>query len=125
MKITYTTLDGRISFEFEASTQQDLFREIGRFQEVFENDAAARIGDKDVTGDDVRFVVRQSEYEDEKGKKKLATYYEKRVISGPMKGYKKEFGVYEDASGLFPRSKPPAENALPGYNGWYKYNPSK
>ena len=38
MKVKYTTASGRLSAEFEADSQKDLFSEINRFQEVFEED---------------------------------------------------------------------------------------
>lgn len=120
MKVSYTSADGRLTFETEADKQQDLFEAIASFQEVFENDASALINGNLVTANDIKFIVREAEFKDEKGKTKKANYYEKRVVSGPMRGYKKEYGQYEDGSGLFPK-RAPKENAIQGDNDWYRY----
>jgi hypothetical protein len=37
MKVTYTTNGGRLTAEFEADNQRDLFSQLGTFQEVFGN----------------------------------------------------------------------------------------
>lgn len=124
MKFSYTSKDGQIGFDFDANTPQEAFKKIADFQEIFENDAAADVGGKFVgpkEAGEVRYVVRNVAYTDEKGKPKQATYYEKRVISGPMKGYRKDYGLLEDGSGMFPK-KAPTEKSVPGFNNWYKYD---
>lgn len=40
MQLTYTTPDGRIKFEFEATNVKDAFMKIGMLQEAFEADTA-------------------------------------------------------------------------------------
>lgn len=121
MKLEYTTKDQRMTVTVEGSTQKDLWREISRFQEVFENDAAAKQNGEVVTGNDVRYVVRKGKYTDEKGKEKTAEYFEKRVVSGPMLGYQKSYGILDDGTdGLFPKWNVPDGN-IPGFNGWSKY----
>ena len=37
MKVNYKTGNGRISVEIEGDSQRDIFAEIARFQEVFED----------------------------------------------------------------------------------------
>lgn len=124
MKITYTTGDGRLSIEFEASTQKEAFRELHRFQEVFEDKAEAFIDGKLVTSDDVRYIVRKADYVDDKGKQKQAEYFEKQIRNGPLSWYKKSFGVLDDGTdGLFPKKAPVDDpNITVGKNGWHKYN---
>jgi hypothetical protein len=120
MKLTYTTADGRLTFEIEGKTQLDLWTELARIQETFEDNPSANINGKEVSGGDVRYRVRQAKFVDEKGKDAVADYYEKVVISGPMKWYKKSYGVLNDKSGgLFPHKAPDKPNVNKGYNGWY------
>lgn len=123
MKVSYTTKNGRMTVEFEVSSQKELFRELHRFQEVFEDTATAKVHDKFVESDDIRYVVRKSEYLDPKtNKSKAAEYFETRVGSGPMTGWKKQFGVLDDGTeGLFPKRKVEGDGLQPGFNGWHKY----
>lgn len=123
MKVTYKTKNGRLQVEFEVSNQKELFRELNKFQEVFEDTAAAKVNGKYEESDDIRYVVRKVDYEDEKGKSKQAEYFETRVGSGPLAGWKKTFGVLDDGSdSLFPKRYIEGENLTHGYNGWHKYN---
>jgi hypothetical protein len=125
MKFSRFSKDGNTKVEFDANTAQEAFSQIAAFEEIFENDAAAMIGGKFVgpnEAGEVRFIVRNVPYKDEKGKEKIATYYEKRVISGPMQGYRKEYGLLEDGSGMFPKRKSKDDTTVEhGYNGWYKF----
>jgi len=137
MKIKYFSKDGTLGFEADVSTEQEAFAAIAKFQEIFENDAVADINGKEVVGTDIKFVVRNVPYKDDKGKEKIATYYEKRVLSGDMRYYKKEYGLYEDASGMFPKAssdhleglkKQAAANGdelQVGKNGWYNYRKNR
>jgi len=121
MKLEYTTRDGRMTVTLEGSTQKDVWRELSRFQEVFENDAEANIDGKTLVADDVRFRVRKGQYTDEKGKDKTAEYFEKVVGSGPLKWYKKQFGILDDGTdGLFPKWQVP-DGHKAGLNGWSKF----
>jgi hypothetical protein len=123
MKLVYTTGDGRLSVELEADTQKELFRQLSRFQEVFEETASATIDGSKVTSTDIRYRVRSSGYTDEKGKDKTAEYFEKVVVSGPLTGWKKAYGTLDDGSqGLFPKWKVDDANCDVGDNGWHKYN---
>ena len=38
MKLRYTTKNGKISVEFDGDSHRDLFEQINKFQEVFEED---------------------------------------------------------------------------------------
>ena len=42
MKLTYTTKNGRISVEIEGDSQRELFAQINKFQEVFEEDVCGK-----------------------------------------------------------------------------------
>ena len=53
MKLTYTTKNGRITAEIEGESQKDLFGELNRFQEVFEETNCGKCG-----SDDIKYVVR-------------------------------------------------------------------
>lgn len=122
MKVRYTTKNGRMTVEFDVSSQKELFRELHKFQEVFEDVAAAKLPDGFVESDDIRYIVRKADYEDEKGKIKQAEYFETRVGSGKLMGWKKQFGVLDDGTeGLFPKRKVEGENIQQGYNGWHRY----
>jgi len=121
MELNYTTKDGRLTVKLTGSTQKELFRELHRFQEVFEDSASAKINNKYETSDDIRYIVRKSKYTDEKGKEKEAEYFEKRIFSGPLAGYQKSFGVLDDGTyGLFPK-KAPDGNYEKGFGNWYKF----
>lgn len=121
-KLTYTTADGRITVEIEGTSDKELFRKLSRFQEIFEDSPSAKIDGKEVSGGDVTYRVRKSKYTDEKGKEKEAEYFEKLVTSGPLKWYKKSYGILDDGSdNLFPKRNVDDENSVIGNNGWHKY----
>lgn len=105
MKLTYTTKNGRISVEVEGESQKDLFLELSRFQEVFEETACGKCG-----SDDLRFVVRTVEDNQ---------YYELRCMKC---GARLAFGVHKKGGGLFPKRKDNDGKWLPD-NGWVKWNP--
>lgn len=137
MKIKYFSKDGTLGFEADVSTDIEAFTAIAKFQEIFENDAVAEIDGQEVVANDVRFVVRDVDYKDDKGKTKSATYYEKRVMSGPMRYYKKEYGLGLEKPGMFPKAsgdhmreleKQANENGdklVLGKNGWYNYRKNR
>ena len=52
MKVNYKTINGRLSVELEGDSQRDIFQEIARFQEVFEETVCGKCG-----SDNIRFVV--------------------------------------------------------------------
>lgn len=129
MKLLYTTKNGRLQVELEADTQSDLWRELARFQEVFEEEASGNVSEngtkKMVSSSDIKLVVRTAEGTNDKGKPETYEYYEKVVVSGPLAGYKKSFGLLNDKSGgLFPK-KAPEKDVIYGLKGWYKYNGPK
>lgn len=110
MKLQYTTKDGRMTVEFEGSTQTDVVDQLASFQEVFEDNVCRKNGKE---SDDVVWRVR--EVDDNK-------YYEKYVISGPLKGTKKSYGQHKKGGGLFPKVKDSKGSYLPD-NGWVRWNP--
>ena len=53
MKVTYTTNNKRISAEIEGDSHRDIFAEISKFQEVFEQGVCGKCG-----SENIKFVVR-------------------------------------------------------------------
>lgn len=123
MKLSYTTKDGRMTVELEAANDKEMFRKLARFQEIYEDTPAAKLGEKLVSGGDVTYRVRKAKYVDEKGKEKEAEYFEKVVTSGELMWYKKSFGVLDDSTdNLFPKRPSEEDKDVErGFNGWHKY----
>lgn len=105
MKLTYTTRNGKISVEVEGDSHRDLFEQINKFQEVFEEDVCGKCGHENI-----RFVVRTVDDN---------SYYELRCSSC---GARLAFGANKKGGGLFPRRKDSEGNWLPD-SGWVKWNP--
>lgn len=112
MKVSYTTRDGRLTFEIEGATQTDIWEQLASIQEVFEDTTCTKYGQQD---DNTRFVVREND--DNK-------YYELRYNGNNTKlfGVRKAFGQHKKGGGLFPRRKDESGSYLPD-NGWVKWNP--
>ena len=53
MKVNYQTKNGRLSVQLEGDSQKEIFEQISRFQEVFEETACGKSG-----SENIRFVVR-------------------------------------------------------------------
>lgn len=122
MKLIYKTQDGKFTVELEGNSEKELWRKLAKFQEIFDDNPTATVDNKTITETNYRFCVRKASYVDEKGKEKQAEYFEKRVVGGPLRGYKKDFGALDDGSdNLFPK-KAPDENSIKGLNNWYKYH---
>lgn len=108
MKISYTTRNGRISFEFEATKPQEIWTQLCELQELFEETCGK------CNSDDIKYVIRKAK--NEKGKEFL--YYELRC----RKCWAKlSYGIFEDASGLFPKRKR-EDGKIKGTNGWCIFN---
>lgn len=104
MKVQYKTGDGRLSVELEGESQRDLFEQLYRFQEVFEEAGCGKCHSTDV-----RYVVRNVDDN---------LYYEKRCNKC---GARLSFGSHKKGGGLFPKRKE-GDNWLPD-GGWVKWNP--
>ena len=105
MKLNYTTANKRITAEFEADTHRELFTQISKFQEVFEETKCGKCG-----SENLRFVVRTVDDNE---------YYELRCMDC---GAKLAFGSMKKGGGLFPKRKDADGNWLPD-GGWQKWNP--
>ena len=105
MKVNYQTSNGRISVEIEGDSQRDIFAEIARFQEVFEETVCGKCG-----SENLRFVVRNVDDN---------LYYELKCLDC---GAKLAFGVMKKGGRLFPKRKDKEGNWLPNA-GWVKWNP--
>lgn len=103
MKLKYTTNNGRISVELEADTQRELFAQIAKFQEVFEETNCGKCGD-----DNLKFVVRTVDDNE---------YFELRCSKC---GAKLAFGSMKKGGGLFPKRKD--GDSWLADNGWLKWN---
>lgn len=104
MKLRYTTKSGRITAEIDGESQKDLFTELNRFQEVFEETNCGKCG-----SDDIKYIVRTVDENQ---------YYELRCMKCSAK---LAFGVHKKGGGLFPKRKD-GDNWLPD-SGWVKWNP--
>jgi hypothetical protein len=96
---------GTFSVEFERGTDVELFEEVARFQEVFDNEKCGKC-----ESSNVRFVVREDKEENK--------YYELRCMDC---GAKLAFGCHKKGGGLFPKRKDAEGNWKPT-KGWVKYN---
>ena len=105
MKVTYKTRNGKLSVELEGDSQRDIFAEISKFQEVFEEDTCGKCG-----SDNIKFVVRNVADN---------LYYELRCADC---GARLAFGSMKKGGGLFPKRKDAEGNWLPD-RGWVKWNP--
>lgn len=103
MKLTYTTNNRRITAEFEADTQRELFAQISKFQEVFEEDKCGKC-----QGENLKFCVRTVDDNE---------YFELRCADC---GAKLAFGSMKKGGGLFPKRKD-GDSWLPD-GGWQKWN---
>lgn len=110
MKVMYTTTNGRMSIEFEASTHKGIWRVLDSFQEVFEEKNC-----KKCKSENIRCVIRKA-----KKKDKEYEYYELRCNDC---GAKLPFGILDDGSdNLFPKRKDD-DGKIRGKYGWVKWNP--
>ena len=105
MKLSYTTRNGRINVQVEGESQKDIFTELGRFQEVFEEDTCGKCG-----ADDIKFIVRTVDDNQ---------YYELRCSKCASR---LAFGVHKKGGGLFPKRKDQDGKWLAD-GGWVKWNP--
>lgn len=113
MKLQYTTPDGNMTVEFEGDTQTDIVAQLSAFQDTFVDRPTAKFKGEFVNGLDngayIKYIVRNVDDN---------LYYEKRIIGGPMHGFKKALGVHKKGGGLFPKYDIP-ENCIPAHNGWH------
>ena len=103
MRLSYTTKNNRLQVEIEGESQRDLFNELNKFQEVFENDVCGKC-----QGEDIQYVVRTVDDNQ---------YYELKCKSC---GAKLAFGSHKKGGGLFPKRKE-VDTWLPD-GGWMKWN---
>jgi hypothetical protein len=109
MKCTYTSHDGRLSFEFDADSQKAIFAKLGMLQEVFEADTSCGC----CSSTNIRFRVRHVESRD--GRK--CDYYE--LQCGDCNA-RLCFGQHQVGNTLFAKRKDQEGNPLPA-RGWSVY----
>lgn len=104
MKVNYRNSNGRLSAEFDAETQRDLFEQLSRFQEVFDEGVCGKCG-----SEHLKYVVRVVEENH---------YYEIRCLDC---GAVLQFGLHKKGGGLFPKRKDKEGAWLPD-KGWMKWD---
>jgi hypothetical protein len=108
MKVNYQTGNGRLSVALEGDGQADIFHEISRFQEVFEQNTCGKCGNEDI-----RFVVRNNDDN---------LYHELHCKDLGCRA-KLAFGAHKKGGGLFPKRKD-GDDWLPN-GGWVRWNKEK
>jgi len=103
MKVTYTTANGRISFEVDATTGKQAFEVVAAIQEIFEESACGAC-----KSPSIRFDVREWD-----GNK-----YFKMACNAC--GAQIDFGQHKDGKGLFVKRMDKDKRPLPD-NGWYHW----
>ena len=98
---------GPLVFEFDGDNHQELFEQIARTQEVFDNKCTR------CDNDEVRFILRTDD-EDNK-------YYEMQCTN-PNCRAKLAFGCNKKGGGMFPKRKDKEGNMV-GKWGWGIWNP--
>jgi len=112
MKVSYTTRDGRMTFELEGDTQAELWRQIASVQEVFE---CGTLNKFDKVSDEVVYTTRFDADENENFELRYAG------TDPELWGVKKAFGQKKKGGILFPKRKNKEGEYLPD-NGWVKYD---
>jgi len=105
MKVNYTTNNNKINVEIEGDSHRDIFDQISRFQEVFEQGTCGKC-----SSENLKYVVRTVEDNQ---------YFELRCANCTAR---LSFGANKKGGGLFPRRKDSAGSWLPDA-GWVKWNP--
>jgi hypothetical protein len=104
MKVIYSTADGRLQFEFEATSGKEAFGRVAEFQETFEEAACGCCN-----SDAIRCEVRHFE----------GNAYHKLLCNEC--GATLDFGQHKDTTrGLFAKRKDDTRKRLPA-RGWYRY----
>jgi hypothetical protein len=115
MEMKYRSACGRYEVMFDEKSQDSLFAQIAKFQEIFEDDVSVVIEGTAVPISDIKFRTRKNKDGD--------VFYEK-VYSGSnpkLFGYKMEYGnSKEDKGSLFPKRKDKDNNYYKN-GGWHKW----
>ena len=104
-----------MTVELTGNSDKELWDQLARFQEVFENlSCRVKIDNTWYESDNVRFIHRTvDQYH----------YYELRCIEpGPLFGYRMDFGQRQDGGNFFPKRKDKAGNWISN-SGWYRWEP--
>lgn len=110
MRVTYTV--GNVGVEVEGKDDKDVFKQLAHLSELYSVTTCECCGN-----DNLKFVVRTVEVEDEKTKKKRpADYYELHCTDSKCRARFSYGQSMERPGELFPKRKE-------GTNGWSKYVP--
>jgi len=107
MKVRYATPDQRLAFEFEAQTDKQVFAQLARIQEVFEESACGCCGSHDV-----HHEVREFDGNN---------YY--KLVCAPC-GATLDFGQNKVGDTLYPKRLHKDTRAALPHRGWYRYQES-
>ena len=110
MKVNYDSKSGQFGVEFEGKDHKDVFEQVAKFQEIFEEKTCGKCKKSNI-----RFSVREVD-----GNK----FYE-LVCREPQCRAKLAFGVHKQGGTLFPKRKSDDGTFLEN-NGWVTWvNPKK
>lgn len=111
MKATYTTRNGRYTFEVEGKTQTEIIEQLAEIHEIYEGLECTYNGKN---SDKVNFRVREVD-----GNK----YYEAVCVDDDfdLRGVRLQFGQNKKGGGVFPKRKE-EDGSWNKNNGWKRYN---
>lgn len=108
MKYNYTSKKSGVGVEFDATNQKEAFKELAKFQEIFDNDNKCGACKKN----NLRYIVRTVDEND---------FHE---LLCQDCGCKLAFGVHKKGGSLFPKRKDDEGKNLENY-GWVKWDGKK
>lgn len=114
MRASYVTRNGRYTFEVEATTHVELFKQLAEIQEVYEGLTCTYNGK---TSEDVVLQVRSVEDND---------FLEAKCISNDfdIRNARLSFGQTKKGGGIFPKRKN-EDGTFNKNNGWRRWNAEK
>ncbi len=104
MKVHYTSENGRLRFEIDASTPKEIFAQVATIQEVFEEPCCGKCGSKSI-----RFEVREFDGN---------SYYKLFCTSCTAQ---LDYGQNKDMKNLFVKRRDKDSNTALPNRGWYIY----
>lgn len=103
MHVTYTTIDGRMTFAFDAQGVKGVFAGLAQVQEVFEHNTCGQC-------ESTETVLDLREHDGN-------SYYKKRCLSC---GAQLDFGQHKTGDTLFAKRRDKDHGEI-GRNGWYHW----
>lgn len=103
MRVAYTTIDGRMTFTFEAQGVKGVFAGLSQVQEVFEHNTCGQCGSAET-------ILHLREHDGN-------SYYKKLCLAC---GARLDFGQHRHGETLFAKRRDKEGNEV-GKNGWYHW----